>query len=274
MSLRLLIVTDHHLGADACTVNRGYAPAWALERVLDAIAGAGRHGADALVSTGDLVDNGTDGEYAFARTVLGVPSGRTAPGPLVSTRPGLEGLPIYLVPGNHDPREAWIRNLFPETEASDRLDLAWSIDGHRFVHLDLGTSGRAGQLSEPSLATLDDELARHGSIVLVLHHHPVAVGVPWLDRALPDGIERLWARIDRGVIAVFFGHAHASIDTVVNGVPVLGTRSTCFQFAASEEPSFVMLPLEYRLVTIDGTSVESTRFRVPLAGPAVSARAA
>jgi Icc protein len=274
VSLRLLVVSDHHLGEDGCAVNRGYATAWAFERVLDAIAGAGRHDADALLSTGDLVDRGEDPEYAFARDLLGVRPGGRAPGPAISARPGLEGLAIYLVPGNHDPRDAWLRNLFPATAVRDHLDLAWSIGDQAFVHLDLGRDGRAGRLLDASLERLDAVLAAGRSVVLVLHHHPVAVGVPWLDRALPDGIERLWRRLDRGIVGVLFGHAHASVDASVRGVPVLGTRATCFQFAATEEPTFVIQPLEYRVVTIDGDTLASERYVVPLTGPPSAARAA
>ena len=271
-SLTLLVVSDHHLGRDAGTINRGYATAWALERTLDAIADAGGHDADAIVSTGDLVDVGDPAEYAFARRLLGVLPGGRAPGPLASSRPGFEGRPFYLVPGNHDPRHAWLNALFPDEPARDHVDLAWRIGGTTFVHLDLGSDGRQGVLREASLRHLDTVLARGRPVVLVLHHHPIPVGIPWLDRAVPDGIDRLWERLERGVVAVLFGHAHVGIDATVNGIPVLGTRSTCFQFAASEEPEFMIRPLQYRRLTIDGATVRHERFEVPLTGPAVARR--
>lgn len=270
MSLRLLVVSDHHLGRDAGTVNRGYATAWALERVLDAIAAADGHGADAILSTGDLVDRGDDAEYAFARELLGVRPAGSAPGPLASSRPGFANLPFYLVPGNHDPRDAWLRNLFPDRPPTEHVDLEWFVGGQAFVHLDLGSDGRRGALHERSLRFLDRALARRRPAVLVLHHHPIPVGIPWLDRALPEGIDRLWDRLERGIVAVLFGHAHVSVDATVRGVPVLGTRSTCFQFAESEEPEFMIRPLQYRLLTVGGSAATSQRFEVPLTGPAVA----
>ena len=265
--MKLVIVTDHHLGDGPCYVNRGYAPAWALDRVLDAISAAGGHGADALLSTGDLVDRGHDAEYAFARSLLGIRAEGAAPGPLISSRPGFEDMPIYLVPGNHDPRTTWLANLFPATPPSDAVDLRFEIGDQAFVHLDLGTDGRAGVLRERSLDALDAATAGGRATVLVLHHHPVPVGVPWLDRALPAGIDRVWERLDRGIVAVLFGHAHATVDATVRGVPVLGTRATCFQFAATETPEFVMQPLHYRTLTVEGAQVTTERFEVPLAGP-------
>lgn len=270
MNLRLLVVSDHHLGRDAHTVNRGYATAWALERTLDAIAAAGGHGADAILSTGDLVDRGDDAEYAFARELLGIRPAGSPPGPLASSRPGFADLPVYLVPGNHDPRDAWLRNLFPDHPRAEHVDLAWTLGQQTFVHLDLGSDGRRGALRDGSLRFLDRVLARGRRVVLVLHHHPIPVGIPWLDRALPEGIDRLWDRLERGIVAVLFGHAHVGIDATVRGVPVMGTRSTCFQFAVSEEPEFMIRPLQYRLLHVNDATVTSERYEVPLTGPAVA----
>lgn len=72
MSLRFLHITDHHLGSSADAANRSYITAWALDRVLDAIAIDDCHDADFPSSTGDLVDAGTDEEHAFARRLLGI----------------------------------------------------------------------------------------------------------------------------------------------------------------------------------------------------------
>ncbi|MEX2534582.1 MAG: metallophosphoesterase [Trueperaceae bacterium] len=267
MAVRFLVISDHHLGRTYHSVNRGYAPAWALERVLDAIAAHRCHDADFLLSTGDLVDEGVDEEYAFAHHLFGVRSNGMAPGPLPLQRRGLEGLPLYLVPGNHDPRDTWLRSLFPGTPPAPRLDLEWQAAGQDFIYLDLGTSGRAGALLDSSLERLDRALERGSRPVLVLHHHPIEVGIPWIDRALPAGVDRLWSRVAGGRIrALLFGHAHVSLDATVYGIPVLATRSTCFQFAVSQEPEFVIKPLHYRVVTVDGEAVHTQLYEVPLTG--------
>jgi hypothetical protein len=101
----------------------------------------------------------------------------------------------------------------------------------------------------------------------------VPVGIPWLDAAVPDGIDRLWQRLrGGGVIGVLFGHAHVSLDTSVHGVPVLGLRSTNFQFAATEVPTFIIQPLQYRLLTVEGGALHSRRYEVPLTGAAEGGR--
>jgi Icc protein len=269
MSLRFLQVTDHHLGTDAAAVNRGYATAWALERVLDAIAAAGSHDADFLLCSGDLVNVGSDAEYAFARRCYGIEPAGAAPGPLTLARAGLAGLPAYFVPGNHDPRDVFVRNLFPDTAPAAHLDLSWQVGDVEFVFLDMGTSGRMGVLRDASLELLDTVLARGRPTVVVLHHHPVEVGIPWLDEAVPEGIDRLWERLQSSqVLGVLFGHTHASVEREVHGVPILGLRSTCFQFAALPEPTFVMQPLHYRLITVGPGTLTSQLYEVPLDGAA------
>jgi 3',5'-cyclic-AMP phosphodiesterase len=269
MSLTFLQITDHHLGAGPHVVNRGYATAWALDRLLEAIA-ADAPEATALLCTGDLVDVGTPSAYAFALATFGAAARGAPPGPLPLTRPGLERYALYALPGNHDPRETFVRELFPGGTPAPRLDLAWGVGDVAFVYLDLGTDGRRGVLTGASLALLERVLERGRRSVVVLHHHPIPVGVPWLDRAVPEGIEQLWRALRGGdVAAVLFGHAHTSVESVVEGVPVLGLRSTCFQFAATEEPSFVIQPLHYRVITVpDAGPAHHRLVEVPLTGPA------
>lgn len=269
MTQRFVHVTDHHIGRDRNAVNRGYATAWALDRVLTAIAAADGHGADFLLCTGDLVEAGEDAEYACAASIYGVAAAGAPPGPLAMARAGLDGLPAYFVPGNHDPRTSWTRNLFPDGTPAERMHLDWTVDAVQYVYLDLGTGGRAGDLGDDAVAFLDAVLARGRPTVLVLHHHPVAVGIPWLDRAVPAGVDRLWRSLRKGrVLGVVFGHAHASVARCVDSVPVWGLRSTCFQFGGTEHPTFLIQPLHYRVVCVEGDALTSQLYEVPLVGTA------
>lgn len=271
MSLRLLVLSDHHLPTSRTDLPRGYAPHWGVERVLDAIAHADLHGADALLSTGDLVDTGDAASYAFACEIFGVtPAGR-APGPLPSRRPGFDGLPIYFVPGNHDARDAWASCLFPDTPVADRYHLTFEVAGTPFTFLDTGLDGRRGALTGAALDHLRRDLTNTSPRIVVLHHHPVPVGIPWLDDALPHGLDRFHALVSGGnVAAVLFGHVHAHVDATVGGVPALGTRATGIQLAGDAVPELVLRPPGYRVIDVHGGTVTTQRYQVPFFGPAIA----
>src|SRR5688500_901596 len=102
-SFSFVQITDHHLGATEHTYNRGYATAYALRRVMEDLAQHDGWDADFLICTGDLVENGMDAEYGFARTFLNIQGAAEPPGPLSVTWDGLR-LPAYFIPGNHDAR--------------------------------------------------------------------------------------------------------------------------------------------------------------------------
>ncbi len=265
MDFSFIQITDHHLGASEHAYNRGYATAHALGRVMDEVARRGAHGADFLVCTGDLVNLGTDEEYAFARRFLGIEGASHVPGPMMLSWNDLRRLPAYFIPGNHDPREAFARNLFPQSPARPRLDAWYVHKGVQFVYLDLGTAPRAGEILPATLDFLTSRLAGGAPTVILLHHHPIPVGIEWLDQALPQRIHEFWdAAAGGSVLGIVFGHAHTTVEAHVKGIPVLGLRSTCFQFAPAPEPLFCLLAPHYRVVSISGGRLTSEIHEVPL----------
>ena len=250
MPFSFIQITDHHLGATEQTYNHGYATAHALGQVLDHIAEADGWGAEFLVCTGDLVNNGTGEEYAFFRRFVGLEGAAAAPGPLALSRGRLRGLPAYFIPGNHDVRPVFFDGFFSGV-APAGANMAFEHNGVQFLCLDFGTGGRAGEVRPETLAFLRGHLGGGRPSVLFMHYHPVPVGIPWLDIALPQEIEAFWDVLESGrVLGVLFGHAHTTVETRVRGIPVMGLRSTNFQFAVTEQPVYCLLPPHYRVVTV------------------------
>ena len=66
MSLSFIQITDHHLPEAESNLTKGFSPWYAFRAVMRHIA---EHHADVdfIVSTGDLVDQGTDAEYRYFR---------------------------------------------------------------------------------------------------------------------------------------------------------------------------------------------------------------
>lgn len=258
-------ITDHHLGSTEHDYNHGYATAYALGRVMDHLAESGAHGADFLICTGDLVNVGTAEEYAFARRFLDLRGRPVPPGPLTLSWNQLRGLPAYFVPGNHDIRGVFFNSLFSATPPGPAANMAFVHKGVQFLYLDFGTANRAGEVLSPTLAFLRARLAEGPPAVLLLHHHPIPVGIKWLDDAVPARIDEFWEVASAGrVLGVLFGHAHATVEASVRGIPVLGLRSTNFQFAPVDEPLYCLLPPHYRVVSISNGRLTSRIHEIPL----------
>src|SRR6185369_12401478 len=91
MSFSFVQITDHHLLETEDGLIRGFSPAYALRAVLRHIASTVGGTADFIVSTGDLVNNGTPAEYQAASRLLGLAGGpAVAPGPLLASVEGLK----------------------------------------------------------------------------------------------------------------------------------------------------------------------------------------
>ncbi|MFI4913631.1 MAG: 3',5'-cyclic-AMP phosphodiesterase [Steroidobacterales bacterium] len=237
--IRLLQFSDTHLFASPQGTLRGVQTLASLQRVL-AHATARNSRADALLVTGDIVNDEVEG-YAHFRRVL-------------ATLP----MPVYCLPGNHDD-PAQLRSAVsgPPFQVGGHADLGrW-----RLILLDSCVPGQdAGRLGEHELQRLESALAgaadRH--VMICLHHHPVDMGSRWLDAVGLENAEDFFAVADRyrQVRAVVWGHVHQCLDQRRKGVRLLATPATCGQFLpSSNEFKIDQRPPGYRRLTLhaDGT---------------------
>ncbi len=240
MSVRRLIqFTDPHLYGDETATLRGVATYPGLLAALEHAQGHDSP-ADALLVTGDLVQDDPAGYALFRRTFAA------------------SAAPVLCLPGNHDIPSAMRREL-----ASHPFVLAGPVDldEWRIVLLDSTVPGCAGgRLSERSLAELDAALrgasARHA--LVCLHHHPIPMSSRWLDQVALANPADLFRVIDahRNVRAVVWGHVHQRFEGLHRRVRLLGTPSTCSQFLPrSDEFAIDASPPAYRTLELhpDGT---------------------
>jgi len=217
-AIRLIQFTDPHLYGSETGELRGVATLPALSAAL-AQARARDWPPDALLLTGDLVQDDPGGYRHFRRLL------------------GSLGLPVLVIPGNHDEPQTMRREL-----AGEPFVLGGCVDlgRWRIVLLDSVIPGSAGgALGASALEALDAALASAGTrhCLVCLHHHPVLMGSRWLDRVgLTDAAEFLHT-IDahRNVRAIVWGHVHQSYDALRKGVRLLATPSTCAQFVPKSD---------------------------------------
>ena len=220
---------------------------------------------DAVLFTGDLVDWGRPQEYALLRELI---------------RPLLEAVPVYLLPGNHDEREA-LRAAFPEHAYLRQWQpfVQYAIDDYpvRLVALDsLIPQSGSGQLCAQRLAWLEQTLAAqpHKPTVVALHHPPFTTGIGHMDRLSLSGADGLARVISRHaqVERVVAGHLHRPITVRFAGTVASTCPSPAHQVALDIDVDaadcYVMEPPGYQLHWWNGTSlITHTAYVGDFAGP-------
>jgi len=188
MTVRLLQLSDCHLQPDTSETYRGINPHQHLQRLLSV---ARDWQPDLLVLSGDLVERAQAQVYQRLNDLL-----------------QQTGIPVLAFPGNHDDPDMLRAQLqAPVLDHSNPQQhgdwqLAWldsNVPGQPHGMLD---AQRLGVLSalDPELPTL-----------LFMHHQPVPVGTPWIDRFACRNSEVLWQWLQHqphNVHAICFGHIH------------------------------------------------------------------
>lgn len=204
---------------------------------------------DAVVVTGDLVDAGAAGEYAHLAQLLA---------PL--------DMPVYLLPGNHDDRNA-VRRAFPAHAWMGRegegafIQYSVPVGPWRLVALDTTVPGRPhGSLDADRLRWLEAELQawRHQPVVIAMHHPPFRTLVGAMDDCgLLEGAAELEALVARhpNVERLLCGRLHRAIEVRFGGTIACTTPSPAFQVALDLSPGtparWTLEPPGFRILAQD-----------------------
>ena len=259
-------ISDLHIKAERKLAYGRVDTASMLERCVAAILRLAP-APDAVLITGDLVDRGSDAEYELLAQLI-------AP---LSTQ---GHLPVYLIAGNHDEREALRRNFPAHTYLRQWAPFVqYAIDAHalRIVALDTVIPGQGGGLvCAERLDWLDRTLSQapEKPTVILMHHPPFVTGIGHMDRVGLDHSDALEAVVLRHpqVERVMCGHLHRSIQARFGGTVASTCPSTAHQVALDlGQPSpdnFVMEPPGYQLHFWNGKQlVTHTAVLGDFAGP-------
>lgn len=180
---------------------------------------------DVLIATGDLTDHATAEEYGLLRELLS---------PLT--------MPVYLVVGNHDERDA-LRAAFPEHRYLGGMEgqngaggfVQYTVEDFavRLVVLDTLVPGApGGALCARRLRWLDDRLAESDRPTVIAQHHPPFVtGISFMDRmsladpAAEAAVVSRYGHIER----IISGHYHRNIQARFAGTVASVCPSTAHQ---------------------------------------------
>lgn len=203
---------------------------------------------DAVVITGDLTDFGRAVEYASLREQIA---------PLEAA-----GLPVYLMPGNHDDR-AELRRAFPthrylgDGPADGFVQFAVDVGPLRLIALDTCVPMRsAGALDAERLAWLATQLdaSTDRPVVIAMHHPPFQTLIGHMDKiGLLQGSAELEAIVSkhRNVERVICGHLHRAIDVRFGGT-IASTapgpaHQVCLDLDADAPSAWTLEPPSFRI---------------------------
>ncbi len=217
--IELIQITDTHLFSRPETTFDGIDTAQSLQQVLDH-ARQTHWPPDAILVTGDLVHDPEAKAYERLLKILKTTDKST-----------------FCIPGNHDDPALMHQHLNQANVSTTKIIQfnRWAV-----IMLDTWLPGtHAGALSADELTFLDQQLkANHDKhILLCLHHSPVSVNSPWMDKMPLQNPAELFAIIDHypHVKAILWGHVHHEFSTLHNNVQLMAAPSTCVQFAPKAE---------------------------------------
>lgn len=181
---------------------------------------------DIVLATGDLVNDGLPGQYANLGRILSALA-----------------MPVYLIPGNHDARDA-MRAAFPGHDylpAEGFLQYTVEDLPVRLIALDTLVPGKGhGELCDERLDWLEARLAESDRpTLLFMHHPPFECGISYLDGArLNEGGQRLseLVRAHGNIERVMCGHVHRPIQVRWAGTMASIAPSTAHQAALDLRP--------------------------------------
>ncbi len=260
----LLHLSDLHVRPHGVPAYRVVETSQLAERALRAVRAMVPR-PDAVVISGDLTDCGLAAEYDELRLML---------------RRYLVGLPVYLIPGNHDRRDNFRAGLAEFSGVNEHPEFVqYVVDDLpvRLVMLDSVVAGAGhGLLCPRRLAWLEARLAEAPDrpTFLVLHHPPMLCGLPTFDAINLRNTDELGAVLARHpqVERILCGHHHRSITgrlgrTIISAAPAAAHQGA-FELD-DDRGRFVMEPPAYHLhVRLpDGSIVSHLVFVDQFPGP-------
>jgi len=216
-SIHIAQITDCHLPAKRETRYRGI-DAWAnLEQLLARLKA---HKPDLVLATGDLSEDASPASYRGLRDLL-----------------WKLRVPVLALPGNHDDANL-VEQFFPSSPAD--IPRYSYHGGWEIIRLNSCEAGEPhGRLSDNTLqqlqATLEQDSGRPR--LLALHHQPVLVNSPWIDKYRLLEPEPLLQLIDHyaDIKAVVWGHVHQVFEADRNGIAMLGSPSSAINGIPGKE---------------------------------------
>ncbi len=213
--LSLLQISDTHLHATTDSRMRGVNTYDTFRAVLDKAQSCQEWPADAVLVSGDIVQDESRAGYEMFRSEM-----------------ASLGVDVLCLPGNHDDPKLMDEIL---SGAPFRFCGSTRIDNWSLILLNTFLTGEdAGGLGARRLEALAASLRDHATqhVLVCMHHQPLNMGSTWLDGVGLRDADRFLEIIDENpnVRGVLWGHVHQASDRTRGNVRFMSAPSTCSQF--------------------------------------------
>lgn len=209
---KLIQITDLHLGVSSDTFLAGINPLDSFIAVLDALKKNG-YEEELILLSGDLSGVSHENSYHILNQLLKNRNKK-----------------VVWLPGNHDNPVLMRKHLrdFPFQRVK-------TIDNWAILSLDSSQSGTpVGHISDTELLRAEEALNRLSDrfVLISMHHCPICIGSPWLDKHKLDNAEELYKIVSEqeNIKGVVTGHVHQKFEGLWGTVPVYTSPSSCIQF--------------------------------------------
>lgn len=212
--LSILHITDPHILPDPESRLLGLDTGHYLEAVLKDALETGQ-AYDLCLITGDLAQ---DPDLASYERLLGILQNYE--------------IPFTSLPGNHDDYGLMLKVL---NSSQINCNKHIALKNWQIICLNSQVEGSAeGTLENTELTFLSDCLAKNPDLntLIAVHHHIAPTGSLWMDSMIIKNADYFFEAIKSypQVKAIINGHIHQEMDFEMNGIRIMTTPSTCFQF--------------------------------------------
>ena len=175
---------------------------------------------DALVISGDISDDESSESYSNLLEITDKVDAE-----------------IYLMPGNHDSVDE-IKKCASNSKVNSELYFVrdnWIY----FMFNTKKEDSPNGFLKQNEIDIFSDVLSKNRDkyFMIFLHHHPVEIGSPTMDKMIIENSKILLdlIRQNKSIKGVSWGHIHNVFETDLNSAKLFSTPSTCYQSKPKSE---------------------------------------
>ena len=236
--------------------------------LLEALARAEETGAAFVLLCGDLAHSGTETQHRYFASLLR----------------GFEaesGIPVYVVPGNHDYYETTPAQFkdyyadfgYTEALAADDETASYTVDlpgGYRLIAIDSNDPGKDGDGLDERLinwiGAQADAAAADGKTPIAMMHHPLLEPIPYASLLMKDFIVRDHETVAErfagwGITYVFTGHEHGNNITSFTA----SDGSVVYDILTTALNSY---PMEFRMIDLSEEAMAISMERLESLDPA------